>query len=397
MADEDKKKNFKKAKTSLEQLKEKKDLEHIFKYVKTYYKNQPEFFDVIKDFYQKFRKSLTSIEDLRREFDLLYDRCENKKVFKSVLKEKYYSLNQKKSTEDGFYDQDVEEHINSDERFKKELDSLCNRFANKVLIKEALKEKINSLEEHNKKTDITSNKQPSSRKIYKVSDYNPDLLPKVESYEDDEVQDFEYIHEYFEIDKNINDVSLIHNYDEAKRYCDILSDTNEIVKYLEENKSVSGYEIMLRMIYDYNQEVEDIISDIYKKINEKSIISAVTIKNSFGCFSEIILKKIVPSLYSRIIDKTEYYENYLEFLEKINSYLYSIGVYTYGKYKIGKKIDEEKTQYFSIDICPVSDKKLIGTIKEIERLPYFIKYINEKNKISHYFCKGKIMIFGQFD
>lgn len=105
---------------------------------------------------------------------------------------------------------------------------------------------------------------------------------------------------------------------------------------------------------------------------DNELSEAVTARY-FKVFQQIIFDNVVVAI-NRGLDENPVF--YFEFLRRVNDYLNRCGIYT-ANAKSGVKVSDEDYQNMTPQIRKTSDKKIAGTIAEIERLPYRINYLSE--------------------
>ena len=107
-------------------------------------------------------------------------------------------------------------------------------------------------------------------------------------------------------------------------------------------------------------------------MNNEELSEHVTARY-FKLFQKIIFDNLLIAIEDRLKSSDEFYP---AFLAKLNEYLSRCGIYSVNA-RSGEKVSDEDFENMSPQILKTDDKNLVGTIKEIVRLPYRINYISE--------------------
>ena len=146
---------------------------------------------------------------------------------------------------------------------------------------------------------------------------------------------------------------------------------DDIKKFLAENKTETSRKFQ-KLINSHVNSVKSFVENLkLNSLDDEELSETVTSKY-FKLFQAIIFDNLIVAV-KRGLNTSKFYG---EFLTKLNDYLERCGIYTVNAKSDVKATDED---YKNMSPQPIktSDKTQAGIIREIERLPYRINYIDE--------------------
>ena len=168
----------------------------------------------------------------------------------------------------------------------------------------------------------------------------------------------------------------------------LAADVDEIKNFLSANGGDTGAKFQ-RLIESH----EELISSFGVRINIDEIaddeLSEAVTARYFKVFQQIIFDNVIVAI-NRGLDEDPVF--YFEFLRRVNDYLNRCGIYTVNA-KSGVQVSDEDYQNMTPQIRKTGDKKLAGTIAEIERLPYRINYVNEFGELKFLQYNGVMTVY----
>ena len=144
-----------------------------------------------------------------------------------------------------------------------------------------------------------------------------------------------------------------------------------------------------RLIKEHLKKVKSFVEKLnLSKLEDEELSETIT-NQYFKLFQSPIFDNLIVSIKSGLIKPNEFYNN---FLKKLNTYLENCGIYTLNV-KSGEKASDEDYKNMSPQIIKTADKSLVGKIKEIDRLPYRINYLDEFGDKQYLQYNGVMMIY----
>ena len=149
-------------------------------------------------------------------------------------------------------------------------------------------------------------------------------------------------------------------------------DVKELKKFLLDNPAAANTNFQ-RLLETHVKDLQKFANKLnLKDLNNEELSEHVTARY-FKLFQKIIFDNLLIAIEDRLKSSDEFYP---AFLAKLNEYLSRCGIYSVNA-RSGEKVSDEDFENMSPQILKTDDKNLVGTIKEIVRLPYRINYISE--------------------
>ncbi len=188
-----------------------------------------------------------------------------------------------------------------------------------------------------------------------------------------------------------NAVFLPKDEDGIKKALQRALDLDDVIGFLQKSK-LESRDAFLRIIEKYKSNLSK-AADKFKfdSYDEEEVSEAATEK-FFKVVQVNLLNALAVSVY-RGMNSDE--ETYAEFAKKLNAYLTKCGIYT--RYiKVGGTISAKDYDDMNI-IRKNTDKRAEDRIiAEVERLPYYINYIDEDDEIEQFCYDGSmtVLVYG---
>ena len=150
------------------------------------------------------------------------------------------------------------------------------------------------------------------------------------------------------------------------------ADVKDLKKFLLANQTAAPSNFQ-RLLDSHVKDVQKFANKLnLKDLDDEELSETVTAKY-FKLFQRIIFDNLLIVIKDRLNPSDEFYP---AFLSKLNDYLSRCGIYTVNA-RSGQKVSDEDYANMSPQILKTDDENLIGTVKEISRLPYRMNYISE--------------------
>lgn len=288
-----------------------------------------------------------------------------------------------------------------------------------------LEQKINQLEKENailrlsykkdrEEIDLLKKKIVSLEKVYENN--NQELIEKDNRNEfeidNEEVKAFCKADNIIVSDinnkKDINEGKLIQQYDIEKfnlnKTDDIFlgNDISMITSKLEKAMNVSGIievlgdielenrEVFIKLFNKYQKNLKKLIDNLEIDEEDEDIIFEKITEKFLDILKRDILDNVLIAIY-RSMKNNNQKELYEKLLIKINEYLISCSIYT--RYIVPNR---KYTELDLKDMEPLAKKtdkqEKDGLIDEVERLPYYINYVNEDKETDCLCIDGKFIV-----
>lgn len=288
-----------------------------------------------------------------------------------------------------------------------------------------LEQKINQLEKENailrlsykkdrEEIDLLKKKIVSLEKVYENN--NQELIEKDNRNEfeidNEEVKAFCKADNIIVSDinnkKDINEGKLIQQYDIEKfnlnKTDDIFlgNDISMITSKLEKAMNVSGIievlgdielenrEVFIKLFNKYQKNLKKLIDNLEIDEEDEDIIFEKITEKFLDILKRDILDNVLIAIY-RSMKNNNQKELYEKLLMKINEYLISCSIYT--RYIVPNR---KYTELDLKDMEPLAKKtdkqEKDGLIDEVERLPYYINYVNEDKETDCLGIDGKFIV-----
>ena len=164
------------------------------------------------------------------------------------------------------------------------------------------------------------------------------------------------------------------------------ADVKDLKKFLLANPSAAPANFQ-RLLDSHVKDVQKFANKLnLKDLDDEELSETVTAKY-FKLFQRIIFDNLLIVIKDRLNPSDEFYP---AFLSKLNDYLSRCGIYTVNA-RSGQKVSNEDYANMSPQILNTDDENLIGTVKEISRLPYRINYISEATGETNFFQYNGVM------
>lgn len=208
--------------------------------------------------------------------------------------------------------------------------------------------------------------------------------------------------------KDINEGKLIQQYDIEKfnlnKTDDIFlgNDISMITSKLEKAMNVSGIievlgdielenrEVFIKLFNKYQKNLKKLIDNLEIDEEDEDIIFEKITEKFLDILKRDILDNVLIAIY-RSMKNNNQKELYEKLLIKINEYLISCSIYT--RYIVPNR---KYTELDLKDMEPLAKKtdkqEKDGLIDEVERLPYYINYVNEDKETDCLCIDGKFIV-----
>ena len=164
------------------------------------------------------------------------------------------------------------------------------------------------------------------------------------------------------------------------------ADVKDLKKFLLANPTAAPSNFP-KLLDSHVKDVQKFANKLnLKDLDDEELSETVTAKY-FKLFQRIIFDNLLIVIKDRLNPSDEFYP---AFLSKLNDYLSRCGIYTVNA-RSGQKVSDADYENMSPQILKTDDEKLIGTVKEIVRLPYRINYISEATGETEFFQYNGIM------
>lgn len=175
---------------------------------------------------------------------------------------------------------------------------------------------------------------------------------------------------------------------EIQSKLNLAADVDEIRNFLSANGGDTG-EKFQRLIESHAELMSSFgVKTNLDDFSDEELSEAVTARY-FKVFQQIIFDNVIVAI-NRGLDENPVF--YFEFLRRVNEYLNRCGIYTVAA-KSGVQVSDEDYQNMTPQIRKTGDKRLAGTIAEIERLPYRINYVNEFGELKFLQYNGVMTVY----
>lgn len=163
----------------------------------------------------------------------------------------------------------------------------------------------------------------------------------------------------------------------------------EIQNFLVANNSETSKKFQ-KLIKVHLQGVQNFINKLkLDDLDDEELSETVTSKY-FKLFHQIIFDNFLVAIKRGLNSAEKNF--YLELLKKTNEYLSRAGIYAVNA-KSNVKVSDEDFENMTAQIVKTADKNKIDFIKEIERLPYRINYLDEFGEQKYFQYNGVMTIF----
>lgn len=163
----------------------------------------------------------------------------------------------------------------------------------------------------------------------------------------------------------------------------------EIQKFLAANNSETSQKFQ-KLIKVHLQGVQNFINKLNLDDSDDEELSENITPKYFKLFHQIIFDNFLVAIKRGLRSAEK--DFYLELLKKTNEYLSRAGIYTVNA-KSDVKVSDEDFENMTAQTVKTADKNKIDFIKEIERLPYRINYLDEFGEQKYFQYNGVMTIF----
>ena len=163
---------------------------------------------------------------------------------------------------------------------------------------------------------------------------------------------------------------------------------DDIKKFLVDNDSEISKKFQ-RLINTHCNALKNFLNKLkLNDLDDDELSETVTVKY-FKLFHQIIFDNIIVAVKRGLNDSDDFYR---AFLPKINAYLEQCGFYTVNSIS-GIKAEDTDYENMSPQIIETPDKNLDKIIKDIERLPYRINYLDEFGEKNFFQYNGVMILY----
>ncbi|MGL6024982.1 MAG: hypothetical protein ACRC0F_10245, partial [Cetobacterium sp.] len=173
--------------------------------------------------------------------------------------------------------------------------------------------------------------------------------------------------------------------------CEIIIDNLEEVEiFLTESEEIEA-EMYIKILLQYKNSIKRQIDKIkISTIDEDEYSEDLTYKIC-NIIERDFIRLLQSALKGEKIKKTLFYK---QLREKFENYLYSLNFYKKElKIEENQDLTEDCYTYMNLSKVSTEDKQLNKKIKEIELMPYFLKFKNEDEAVEEYVTKGKAIVY----
>ena len=144
-----------------------------------------------------------------------------------------------------------------------------------------------------------------------------------------------------------------------------------------------------RLINTHCNAVKNLLNKLnLNELDDDELSETVTAKY-FKLFHQMIFDNILVAVKRGLNDSDDFYRS---FLPELNAYLEQCGFYTVNATS-GRKAEDADYENMSPQIIETSDKSLDKVIKDIERLPYRINYLDEFGEKNFFQYNGVMILY----
>lgn len=167
-----------------------------------------------------------------------------------------------------------------------------------------------------------------------------------------------------------------------------VADVSEMRKYLQSSNHKDA-EIFNKKLQQFEKDINrKLINKIDKfDYDDDEISNALS-----GQLLKVVSSSLLPLARSIYLSEPSDIEFYSGLLKLYNAHLSKCGIYTYNV-EPGRKYTNEERELMEFIFIKTTDKSLDGIIKEVERLPYMMKYFDEDGNVQDSYVEGSMMVW----
>lgn len=209
----------------------------------------------------------------------------------------------------------------------------------------------------------------------------------------EENEGVKYVIQNFTIIKSKNTrIFYFENKNEAENSIKRIRDTDEIHNFLKRSK-IDNKEMYLKIVKKYDEKLDKVINSMIDEIDD---IEEDTCENwvseLFGVLEKFFINKLMISIYRQLKSSSQnsiLSNEYKSFLQDINKYLSSNGIYTYEIYP-NNNLEKDDYNYIELVTSKTNIKDEDNLITEVEKLPYLLDYKDEYGELETISSQGKV-------
>ena len=319
-------------------------------------------------------KKVSSLEKKLDEKNLAYRTNEQTDKYVARIKELEQTVNEQNKI------------INSQAVRIEKLENNFERLS--IIVEQLMQKKETVIEKQTVAEEITQEEQPKETFIDNLPVFNHVEKPKHPSNIDNWFMpnpEKQYDIKKFDIAKT-NNLFLSGNTSKIKIELQKALNTDNIIQFLQQS-SLESKQTYLNIFERYKKHIQKFMDNVNIDEDDEDIWENIT-EDFFKIVQNDILSNFMIGIYRGIKNEKAVYE---QFLNEVNKYLASCCIYTRYIHP-GVKYTKDDLN----DMVPLkketSDIEKDDYIDEVERLPYYIDYLNE-DKEKEYFCyDGRFVI-----
>ena len=188
------------------------------------------------------------------------------------------------------------------------------------------------------------------------------------------------------------DVFITNDREQIPEKIKTVLDVGEIEKYLATNSSDNSKQFQ-KLLNNHLTDAKKVLNKLkLNDLDDEELSENVTAKY-FKIFYGKMFDNLLVAIKRGLKNADEKSEKfYLGLLLKVNEYLTRCGIYSVNTTP-GRKAEAEDYENMSPQTLKTTDKKLAGTISDIERLPYRINYLDEFGEQKYFQYAGIMNVY----
>lgn len=174
--------------------------------------------------------------------------------------------------------------------------------------------------------------------------------------------------------------------DSVREYFNSAINVDEILDIVGSMSEPSSYDkVLLQFKRALTDDIRkfDYDADSVEELSENATVLVSKRVNSN------IIEKIIDSIEKKVSNNSPYMDELKVLLGAINRYLSKLGYYT-KNVNVGEVINGSPRSDMSICVEPCTDGRLFGTIKSVNRLPYYVNCYSDSSPIV---CRGVYVVY----